>query len=152
MRDQTLFCAVGGGVVYKQCLSSSYSIYPLNELQTRDYLTLNNFELSEVLIALLKEHLHTLLTIDDDEMKRSIPSLTKQLLPEFAIYTDCIEVDSSKHVMTLPTMYVYKMKMKRSTGIKTKNFKVKSKHLKLISRKNRNTYRLDHRCIFRHAS
>ena len=88
-------------------------------LHNRDYLTLNNFELSEVLIALLKEHLHTLLNIDE-EMKRSIPSLTRQLLPEFAIYTDCIEVDSSKYVMKLPTMYVYKMKMKPSTGINQK--------------------------------
>lgn len=75
-----------------------------------------NDNTSDVLVALLKEHLYTVLSsgIDDDDVRQSVPSLTKQLVSDFAIYMDCVEVDHAKYVTTLPTMYVYKMKMKRT--------------------------------------
>ena len=67
---------------------------------------------------MLKEHLYTVLSsgIDDDDVRQNIPSLTKQLVSDFAIYMDCIEVDDAKYVTTLPDMYVYTMKMKRTSG------------------------------------
>jgi len=69
----------------------------------------------DVLIALLKEHLYTVLSsgIDDEDVRQSLPGLTKQLMSDFAIYMNCIEVDHAKYVTTLPAMNVYKMRMKQ---------------------------------------
>ena len=77
-----------------------------------------NDNTSDVLIALLKEHLYTVLSsgIDDEDVRQSLPGLTKQLMSDFAIYMNCIEVDHAKYVTTLPAMNVYKMRMKQPAG------------------------------------
>ena len=73
--------------------------------------------LSEVLVALLKEHLYTQLArfIHDEELKRNIPYLARRLIPDFGLFWEKSEIDSTEVVLSLPSRN-YQMRMKQVNG------------------------------------